>query len=84
MDEVNKFESYIRELGGEKKPVTKKSIVLPTKSTTGKIEPIVLNAGESAGEVQRVQPAGEIVRDIVEEAASITASEVYPPYLKPV
>jgi len=79
IDEVNAFEGEVvgeRELGGEKKPVLKRSIALPTKTTTGKIGAMALYAGESVGEVRSVEGAEEIVREIVEEAASILASAV--------
>ena len=41
---------------------------VPDKTTTGAIEAMSLWAGESVGAVKRVQPAAEIVRELVEEA----------------
>jgi NAD(P)H-dependent flavin oxidoreductase YrpB (nitropropane dioxygenase family) len=41
------------------------------KGTTGSIEAMSLWAGESVGGVKRVQPAGEIVRELVEEAGRL-------------
>lgn len=76
MDEVNKFRGEIvgeRGLAGREEVCTEgEYCTLPTKNTTGKIEAMALYAGESVGEVQRVQPKGEIVRDIVEEAKNIS------------
>jgi nitronate monooxygenase len=40
----------------------------PEKTTTGAIGAMSLWAGESVGGVKRVQPAAEIVRELVEEA----------------
>ena len=76
VQEANSFEGDIvgeRELAGEKKPISKKSITLPTKTTTGNIGAMALYAGESVGKVNSVRQAGDIVRDIMEEAASIIA-----------
>lgn len=69
VDEVNKFKGDIvgeRELGGEKNPVSKYSIALPTKDTTGNIEAMALYAGKSVGEVKSVQSAGDIVKEIID------------------
>lgn len=77
VQEAKLFEGEIvgeRELGGEKKPILKGSIALPTETTTGRIEAMALYAGESVGQVRNVENAGEIVRQIVEEAAIILAS----------
>ena len=79
VDEVNKFQGDIvgeRELAGEKNPIPKYSIALPTKDTTGHIEAMALYAGESVGEVKRVQSAGDIVREIVKEAESVIESGI--------
>ena len=40
----------------------------PTRETTGAISAMALYAGESVGAVSRVQPAGEIVREMADEA----------------
>ena len=79
VEEVNKFDGDIvgeRELAGEKKPIPKKSIALPTKDTTGNIEAMALYAGESVGEVKRVRSAGDIVKEIADEAKLILAESV--------
>lgn len=39
----------------------------PLKSTTGAIEAMCLYAGESVGDVKRVQPASEIVEELLAE-----------------
>lgn len=74
VEAVNKFEADSvgeRKLGEEKKPVPKYSIALPTKDTTGHIEAMALYAGECVGEITKLQSAGEIVKDILEDAESI-------------
>lgn len=55
-------------VGGRTLPVPRFSIVGPNRSTRGQIEAMAMYAGESVGAVPRVQPAGEIVREIAEEA----------------
>jgi NAD(P)H-dependent flavin oxidoreductase YrpB (nitropropane dioxygenase family) len=52
----------------EHRPVHRFQSLAVTEDTTGEIEAMSLWAGESVGGVKRVQPAGEIVRDLVEEA----------------
>jgi hypothetical protein len=44
------------------------------RGTTGLIEAMPLWAGESVSAVKRVQPAAEIVRELVEEAESLLQS----------
>jgi nitronate monooxygenase len=45
--------------------------VAVTRSTRGSIEAMMLSAGESVGGVHRVQPAGEIVRELVSGACRL-------------
>lgn len=47
------------------------SAVLPTPETEGDFEEMCLPAGESAGLVRRLAPAGDIVRGMMDEAAGI-------------
>ncbi len=53
--------------GGE--PVQRYADVHPVSGMVGELEALALYAGQSVGLVARTQPAGEIVRDLVDEAA---------------
>jgi nitronate monooxygenase len=55
-------------LGDKRMPVPRLAARIPTRNTTGTIAAMSLAAGESVGAVLRVQPAGEIVRELAEEA----------------
>jgi len=71
--EVNSFEGDTvgeRDLAGEKKPILRGSIALPTINTTGKIEAMALYAGESVGAVEEVKSAEEIMNELVTGACS--------------
>lgn len=59
------------EFAGRSMPIPKLAVMAPTKETTGAIEAMALYAGESAGSVTHVEPAAEIVRDLVEGAARL-------------
>jgi nitronate monooxygenase len=52
-------------------PVARYSSSSPTDGATGDVEAMALYAGQSVGLVDRLQPAGEIVREIAAEAAQI-------------
>jgi nitronate monooxygenase len=52
-------------------PVPRYSSSAPTAGATGEIEAMVLYAGQGVGLVHRTQPAGEIVREIADEAARV-------------
>jgi NAD(P)H-dependent flavin oxidoreductase YrpB (nitropropane dioxygenase family) len=56
-------------LGGHEYAMPKFSAALPTPDTTGDFEEMCMPAGESAGLVHAIKPAGEIVREIMDEAA---------------
>jgi NAD(P)H-dependent flavin oxidoreductase YrpB (nitropropane dioxygenase family) len=58
-------------LGGEKIPMPKFSVLLPTPETDGDFEEMCLLAGESAGLVKDLMPAAEIVARIAAEAEEI-------------
>jgi len=53
------------EWGGQTLPIPRFGVFAPTKQTRGTIEAMALYAGESVGAITRVQPAGEIVRELV-------------------
>ena len=55
-------------LDGTRMPIPRFQIGVPDKTTTGAIAAMSLWAGESVGAVKRIQPAAEIVRELVEEA----------------
>lgn len=52
-------------------PIPRFSVIAPTRETTGHVEAMALYAGESVAAVTRVQPAAEIIRELVEGAAAI-------------
>ena len=55
-------------LGPTRITIPKGATPSPTKDTTGEISAMALYAGESVGNVVRVQPAGEVVRELVDGA----------------
>jgi len=56
------------------RPIERYSDVIALPGTSGEVEALVLYAGQSAGLVSRLQPAGEIVQQLVHEAAAVLAS----------
>lgn len=50
--------------------------ILPTPGTSGDFEEMCLAAGESAGLVQEIKPAGQIVREMMEEAERVIADRL--------
>ena len=70
VEELNSYEGDIvgeRDLAGEKKPVLRGSIALPTKETSGKIEAMALYAGDSVGSVYEIKSASDIVNELIEK-----------------
>jgi NAD(P)H-dependent flavin oxidoreductase YrpB (nitropropane dioxygenase family) len=55
-------------LNGEKIPVPRYSAILPTRNFECDIEQACLTAGQSAGNIDAILPAGEIVRRMTREA----------------
>ncbi|GHO51117.1 hypothetical protein KSX_92800 [Ktedonospora formicarum] len=56
---------------GKPVPLPKFSSLPPNPKTTGDIEEMALIAGESAGLVKEIKPAGEIVHEMMEEARQV-------------
>jgi NAD(P)H-dependent flavin oxidoreductase YrpB (nitropropane dioxygenase family) len=56
---------------GRRIPIPRFAVMDPLRETTGAIEAMALYAGEGVGSVVRVEPAAEIVRDLVEGAARL-------------
>ena len=52
-------------LGDQSIPVQRFSVICPSAGTTGRIEAMALYAGESVGSVRRVEPAADIVAELV-------------------
>ena len=52
-------------------PVPRYSGSAPTEGATGDIEAMVMYAGQGVGLIDRIQPAGEIVREVADEAARV-------------
>ena len=63
-------------LDGTRLPIPRFLAFVPDKTTTGAIAAMPFWAGESVGAVKRVQPAAEIVRELVEEAERRRPQEV--------
>jgi NAD(P)H-dependent flavin oxidoreductase YrpB (nitropropane dioxygenase family) len=55
-------------LNGQTIPVPRYSAILPTRDFDGDIEQACLTAGQSAGNIDEILPAGEIVRRMTSEA----------------
>ncbi len=58
-------------IGGQEYWMPKFSAILPTPETAGDFEEMCLAAGESVGLVKEVKPAGEIVKEMMEDARRI-------------
>ena len=58
-------------LNGQTIPLPRYSAILPTPDFDGDIEQACLTAGQSAGNIDEVLPAGEIVRRMTAEAKSV-------------
>lgn len=58
-------------LNGQTIPVPRYSAILPTPDFDGDMEQVCLTAGQSAGNIDNVLPAGEIVRRMTVEAESV-------------
>jgi enoyl-[acyl-carrier protein] reductase II len=58
-------------LGGEEYQMPKFSAVLPTPATSGDFDEMCLAAGESAGLTDEVKPAGDIVREMMNDASRL-------------
>jgi NAD(P)H-dependent flavin oxidoreductase YrpB (nitropropane dioxygenase family) len=59
-------------------PMAKFSAVPPTPHTTGDFEEMCLAAGESAGLVKDIKPAGQVVREMMDEAKRIVEARLTP------
>jgi NAD(P)H-dependent flavin oxidoreductase YrpB (nitropropane dioxygenase family) len=55
-------------VGDQRRSVPRFASALPTRRTTGAIAATALAAGEPVGAVQRIQPAGDIVRELADVA----------------
>jgi len=55
-------------------PVHSRDSFVADRTTTGDLAAMPLWAGESVGGVKRLQPAGEIVRELADEAETLLRS----------
>jgi nitronate monooxygenase len=62
--------------GATRMPVPKLAVPCPSRDTTGDIAAMALYAGESAGAVTEVMPAGEVVRELAEGAERLLRATV--------
>ena len=65
-------------MGGEEYVMPKFSAFLPTPETSGDFEEMCMAVGESAGLVKEIKPAGEIVREMMDEARRIIVERLSP------
>lgn len=65
-------------LGGQPYTMPKFSAILPTPDTSGDFEEMCMVAGESAGLVGEVKGAGEIVREMIDEAERLIRRRLVP------
>jgi nitronate monooxygenase len=63
----------VRDEGGREAPIERWDSTPPTTNVRGWVAAMALYAGEGVGAVQRVQPAAEIVRELVDEAETLLA-----------
>jgi NAD(P)H-dependent flavin oxidoreductase YrpB (nitropropane dioxygenase family) len=61
-------------LGGVRVPLPRWSVACPTVDTPGHIEAMPLYAGESVGSVHAVQPAADIIRELMNGAEALLRS----------
>jgi len=59
------------QLGGQAVPMPKFSALLPTAGTEGDFEEMCMVAGESSALVHAVEPAGDVIRKMAEEAEAL-------------
>jgi NAD(P)H-dependent flavin oxidoreductase YrpB (nitropropane dioxygenase family) len=55
-------------IAGQPYPMPKFSAILPTPDTTGDLDEMCLPTGEGVGLIRKIQPAAEIVHEMMEEA----------------
>ncbi len=67
-------EGVILGIGPDGREIPRYDSDAPTTGTSGEAEAMVLYAGQSVGLARRIQPAGDIVREMAEEAADVLAS----------
>jgi NAD(P)H-dependent flavin oxidoreductase YrpB (nitropropane dioxygenase family) len=60
--------------GGQTMPIPRFAVIAPTTETRGRIEAMALYAGQSVGAVTRVQPAAEIIDELVDGAARLLSA----------
>jgi NAD(P)H-dependent flavin oxidoreductase YrpB (nitropropane dioxygenase family) len=59
------------QLAGTSMPVPRRSVLVPTRATTGSVDAMALYAGESVNDVAGVVPARDVVVDIATGAAEL-------------
>ena len=61
-------------VNGERRPVRRWAGTEPNRATVGAIEAMALYAGQSVGAVQRIEPAADIIRELVQDAEACLAT----------
>jgi NAD(P)H-dependent flavin oxidoreductase YrpB (nitropropane dioxygenase family) len=62
--------------GGQRLPIPRFGVAPPSRTTRGAVAAMALYAGEGVGAVTRVQPAAEIIRELIGEAERCLRSAV--------
>jgi nitronate monooxygenase len=63
------------EMGGERVPIPRLAVYCPSRDATGHVEAMALYAGQSVDAVRRIEPAGDIVRELCDGAEALLARE---------
>ena len=61
------------EVGGQRLPLPKWAVAVPTTAFSGEVAAMALYAGQGVGAVERVQPAADIVEELVSGAEQLLA-----------
>jgi NAD(P)H-dependent flavin oxidoreductase YrpB (nitropropane dioxygenase family) len=67
------------QLAGASVPVPRRSVLVPTRATTGAVDAMALYAGESVTDVAGVRPAGDVVTEITAGAEELLRHRSAPP-----
>jgi NAD(P)H-dependent flavin oxidoreductase YrpB (nitropropane dioxygenase family) len=62
-------------LGGMRVPLQRFATIPPARDAEGDIEAMAFLAGQSAGLVQQIKPAGDVIREMVQQASEILAGK---------
>src|SRR5262249_60453745 len=64
--------------GGRQLPITRFSVICPSRDTTGQVSAMALYAGESVSNVSSVRPAAEVVAELAAGAEALLRGRAAP------